>query len=461
MSSQYFQKDSYVTLVKTIDSYGINIINSYSDFDLIGKHFNSNPLVYFYDSNSKVVFDYSNTKSTEDFDLLKILLQGLNIGSTFEIKNGYYVKEQDGITSNINGIYEYDFTIQNSTDLNYKMFVANVVSAPNLNTNEYRYERDYFVDTVQIDLNRGFTGDESNIIKCVLHEGVINELGLYPGDLIEISYTGITQNVDRYKIEKVETSDDGEEFIFVNQTLTSENRIGKQTTLNIYNRGNPPLEYNFIDKTIIGSAKIFNSKGVYVACYDNQNQLQAYLRKYNTEDPNSKVFWGYDTTCNGVPENSFNISQGQNYQILVDVKVEKTSTSKNFLINGNSSPILNLQAGLKYLFYQGHSSNYDSIAPNQLVFTRVKGSLKEEDLLTDFYAISGYPGNYDSAISLNVTTNIPITFYYECLNHPNMGGAVVISGIDPSQSLDENSTIISIGQYSLVSGSEYSVLTIT
>jgi len=325
--------------------------------------------------------------------LLKILLNGVSTGSTFEVKNGYYVKEQDGITSNINGIYEYDFTIQNSTDLNHKIFVANVVSAPNLNVNEYRYERDYFVDTVQIDLNRGFTGDESNIIKCVLHEGVINQLGLYPGDLIEISYSGITQNVDRYEIEKVETSDDGEEFIFVNSTLVSENRIGKETKINIYSRGNPPLEYNFIDKTINGAAKIFNSNGIYTACYDNQNQLQAYLRKYNVEDPNSKVFWGYNTICDGVPENTYDIYQGQKYHILVDVKVEKTSNTKNFSINGNTSPILNLKAGLKYLFYQGHSSNYDSVAPNQLVFTRVRGSVKQEDLLTDFYTISGYPGN--------------------------------------------------------------------
>jgi len=42
-----------------------------------------------------------------------------------------------------------------------------------------------------------------------------------------------------------------------------------------------------------------------------------------------------------------------------------------------------------------------------------------------------------------------------------MGGVVTISGIDATQSLDENSTIVSIGEYSLVSGSEYSILNIT
>jgi hypothetical protein len=446
MSSQYFQKDSYVTLVKTIDSYGIDIVNSYSDFDLIGKKFNSNPLVYFYDSFNKVIFDYTNTESQEDLDLLNILLQGLTVGNTFEVKDGYYVKEQDGITSNINGIYQFDSSSLGSTDLE-KIIFATKITATDLNTNEYRYERDYFVNNIQIDLNRGFTGDTSNIIKCVLHEGVINNLGLYPGDLIEINYPGITQNNDRFEIEKVETSEDGEEFIFVNSTLISENRIGKITTLNVYNRGDLPIEYLSLNKSLNGAARVYDSNGLYLSCFDNQNEIQAYLRRYNTSDPKSIVFWGYSSNCNGIAVDTIeNTSQGQIYDVLIDVKVETTSTGKQYLINGNSRPVIELVSGTNYLFYQGNSSNYSSTTPFQLVFTKKKGSVKEEDLLKDFYTITGSPGNSNSCIKLQASKTLPSIFYYECLNVPNMGGTILITGLSVGESLASNN-YIEIGQY--------------
>ena len=447
MSLQYFQKDSYLTLVKTINSYGINIVNSYSDFDLIGKHFNSNPLVYFYDSFNKVVFDYTNTESTEDLNLLEILLQGLTSGNTFEVKNGYYVKDQDGITSNIEGIYQFDSTSAGPDDLQ-KIIFATKISATNLNTNEHRYERDYFVNPVQIDLNRGFTGDTSNIIKCVLHEGIIDQMGLYPGDIIEISYSGITQNNDRYEIEKVETSEDGEEFIFVDSTLVSENRIGKTTTINIYNRGNLPIEYLSVNRSLNGAARVYDSNGLYISCFENQNEIQAYLRRYNNTDPNSIVFWGFGTNCDGVATDSIeSTSQGQIYDVLIDVKVETTSTGKQFLVNGNSRPVIEIVVGTNYLFYQGNSSNYNSEASYQLVFTSKKGSVKEEDLLKDFYTINGSPGNSNSCIKLKANSSLPSIFYYESLNHPNMGGTILLTGLSVGEALSTESSYVEIGQY--------------
>ena len=42
--------ESDIVEVKSIGSYGIKIVNSYSDFDLMGKRFNSSPLVYYYNT---------------------------------------------------------------------------------------------------------------------------------------------------------------------------------------------------------------------------------------------------------------------------------------------------------------------------------------------------------------------------------------------------------------------------
>jgi hypothetical protein len=75
MSDQeFFKNDDPPYLVKTFDSYGINIINSYTDVDLLGKKINSSPLVQFYNSFTKAIFDYSNTESENDLEYISILL---------------------------------------------------------------------------------------------------------------------------------------------------------------------------------------------------------------------------------------------------------------------------------------------------------------------------------------------------------------------------------------------------
>lgn len=432
--AEYYEKDSYTTLVKSLDSYGINIISSYSDFNLSGKQINSNPLVYFYDSFNKVIFDYTQTNSDDDLEYLQFFLQGITNGNTFSISDSYYVKDQDGITSNLDGIYQYD----GSTGDN--MIFATKISATKLNTEEFRYEKDYFVDSLQLSLNSGFTGDTANIIKSVTNSGSIIDLGLYEDDLIQISYSGITQNVDRFRVEKVETTSDGEEIIFLKDSIVSENRIGKLTTIEVYSRGRGTVELLNTDKTINGSAKVYNKNGVYLNCFDYQNQLQAYLRRYNENDPNLIVNWSANTLCDGVTD-SILPSNGVSYNTLVDVKTQTSYSIKNFYINGQKSPNITLVVGTAYLFYQGHFTNRSNNVAEQLVFTRVQGNTDPENLLTDFYSVNSFPGEKDSYIKLNVTADIPSTFYYESLTTPNMGGTISVN----TSVVD--TTNVTIGQY--------------
>jgi hypothetical protein len=432
--SEYYEKDSYTTLVKSLDSYGINIISSYGDFTLSGKQINSNPLVYFYDSFNKVIIDYTQTNSDDDLEYLEFFLQGITNGNTFSISDSYYVKEQDGITSNLDGIYQYDGSTGNN------MIFATKVSATKLNTGEFRYEKDYFVDSLQLSLNSGFTGDTANIIKSVTNSGSVVDLGLYEDDLIQISYSGITQNVDRFKVEKVETTSDGEEIIFLKDSIVSENRIGKLTTLEVYSRGRGTVELLNADKTINGSAKIYNKNGVYLNCFDYQNQLQAYLRRYNENDPNLIVNWSANTLCDGVTD-SILPSNGVSYNTLVDVKTQTSSSIKKFCINGQKSPNITLVVGTVYLFYQGHFTNRSNNIGEQLVFTRVQGNTDSENLLTEFYTINSFPGEKNSYIRLNVTPDIPSTFYYESLTTPNMGGTISVN----TSAVD--TTNVTIGQY--------------
>lgn len=415
-------KNSNIVFTKSIDSYGIKITNSYSDFDLIGKRFNSSPLVYFYNTNTKAIFDYSNTIDQDDLDLLEIFLQGITNGNTFTVSSAYYVKDQDGITSNINGVYQFDGSTGNN------LILTTVVSATALNAAEYRYERDYFVDVPQLDLNTGFTGDIAYVIRSVTNSGIIETLGLYENDLVEISYTGNTANLGRYEVEKVETSTDGEELIFVKQPLVADSRIGQQTTINVYNRGNASAEYLNKDKTLNGSARTYSQNGEYLDCFENQNELQAFLRRYGYSQTEVTSVWGYGSDCSGASITEATNGSGILYDKLVSVTVSASNINRKFIINDIVAPTLYVSIGTNYCFFQSHISNYSLSNPHQIVFTRVKNNVSSSNLLSNFYTTFGTPGTNGSYTILNVGASLPTTFYYECLNHPGMGGVVRIMG---------------------------------
>ena len=406
-------KNSNIVFTKTFSSYGINIVNSYSDFDLIGKELKSNPLVYYYDTFGKAIFDYSSTADTDDLDLLDLFLQGITNGNTFRVSNGYYVKEQDGITSNINGVYQFDGSTGNN------IILTTVVSVTGINTAEYRYENSYFVDPPRLDLNRGFTGDTAYIIKSVTNQGEIVKLGLYEDDLVEISYSGNTANLDRLNVEKVEVSSDGEEYIFVKEPVRNDNRIGDWTTINVYTRGNPSAEVLLADPTLNGSANVFDKNGNILDCFDNQNELQGYLRRFGYSDTEITSVWGYGGQCTGVAVAQDGIGRGLNFDVLYVVRFG----TAGFIIDNAVTPQLNLTVGRKYLFHQGHVSNATAPVP-QIVFSKVRNNVSTKNLLTTNYVTNGSPGNDNSYTILSTDSGLPSEFYYESLNEPGKGGVV-------------------------------------
>ena len=406
-------KNSNIVLTKTFSSYGINVVNTYSDFDLIGKELISSPLVYFYNSFGKAIFDYSGTVNTDDLDLLELFLQGITNGNTFSVSNGYYVKEQDGITSNINGIYQFDGATGNN------IILTTVISATGINNAEYRYENEYFTNPPKLDLNTGFTGDIAYIIKSVTNKGEIVKLGLYEDDLIEISYAGNTANIDRLNVEKVENSTDGEEFIFVKEPLINDNRIGTWTTINVYTRGDATSELLSSDKSLLGSSNVFDKNGNFLACYNNQNELQSYLRKFAYADKESYSIWGYGGSCRTVAVESNGIGSNLAYDKIYSVKYN----TNGFIINDIVRGTIDVEIGKKILLYQGHFSNF-SLTPAQIVFTRVKGSVSSKNLMSEYYFSNGIPGKDNSYTILTVDSKTPSIFYYENLNSPDKGGMI-------------------------------------
>jgi len=421
MSEQeFFKNDDPPYLVKTFDSYGINIVNSYTDVDLLGKKINSSPLVQFYNSFTKAIFDYSNTESENDLEYIDILLQGLTNGNTFTISDGYYVKDQDGITSNINGIYQFDGAQNNN------LILTTVISASSVNNTESRYERDYFVNSPQFTLNSGFTGDPYHVIKSMTNIGLVERLGAVENDLIEVSYAGNTANIDRYRIEKVETSSENEELIFLKDSVNNDNRLGQLSTINLYVRGIPPLSLTEIDKDLNGCAKTYTVDGNYLECFENQNELQAYLRRFKYEEKNVLNTWTEECNCVGFTAGYQ--TDGLNFDAEFFVKI----SSNNYVIAGvytevvnSTNPTLNISEGI-FKFDQSHFSNYSDTSKYELVFAETVNELLNEDYLNIFE--NNYVAGTESAYTLlTVSSSTPRTFYYGARGMPSLYGIVNIT----------------------------------
>lgn len=421
MSDQeFFKNDDPPYLVKTFDSYGINIINSYTDVDLLGKKINSSPLVQFYNSFTKAIFDYSNTESENDLEYISILLQGLTNGNTFTISNGYYVKDQDGITSNINGVYQFDGS------QNDNLILTSVISNSGLNTAESRYERDYFVESPQFTLNSGFTGDPYFVVKSMTNYGVVENLGAVENDLIEISYAGNTANIDRYRIEKIETSSENEEIIFLKDSVNNDNRLGQKSTINLYVRGIPPITLAEIDQSINGCAKTYTVDGNYLECFENQNELQAYLRRFKYEQSNVLNSWTEDCNCTGFTAGYQ--TDGLNYDAIYSLKIE----NNNYFVTGyytdlvsSENPTLNLSEGI-FKFDQSHFSNYSEISAFEIVFAETLNDLSNEDYLNIF--TNNYVAGTETAYTLlTISSSTPRSFYYSQRGNPSVYGIVNVN----------------------------------
>lgn len=421
-NQEFYKNDDIPILVKSFESYGINVVNSYTDIDLIGRKINSSPLVQYYNSFTKAIIDYSNTVSENDLDYISILLQGITNGNTFTITQGYYIKEQDGITSNINGIYQFD-GVQNSN-----LILTTVISASSLNTAENRYERDYFVDPPQFTLNSGFTGDPYYAIKSMTNFGNVEDLGAIENDLIEITYAGNTANLDKFRIEKIETSSENEEIIFLKDFVYNDNRLGQLTTVNLYVRGTPSISLVEKDTTLTGCSKTYTTDGYYLDCFENQNEYQSYLRRFGYENKSVLSTWTEGCNCTGFTAGQ--ITDGLVFDYEFTFKIENSSylvflPSESFAVSGQYNPQLVLSTGV-YKIDQSHISNYSEDNKYQIVFAETYTDFLNGEYL-DISTVNSVAGKENSYTLLTINSNTPTQLYYGASGVKTIFGVITVS----------------------------------
>lgn len=245
----------------------------------------TNPSVLFYDSQSKVIMDYSNSKNPDDLAFVSSFFGSLESGITFEISNANYIEDSSNIKSNISGIYTFKSFDQNS------VVRAELVSATNVSLKRDLYVPKFFTTTPQlskVSSTVSSTNQRKNLVKNTLSNGLFSftRMGVRIGDYVEFSGSQTNQN-KKFKVTNLFTDSDGYETIQVDETITNETLIGSPILVNLYLQGETKTNANIDDKTYGTCVLTFTQNdSICIPCQNSflcderQKQLNAVLSTY-------------------------------------------------------------------------------------------------------------------------------------------------------------------------------------
>jgi len=255
--------------------YGLVFSSNQNYTYKINRNLVTNPNFIFYDNQSKVLIDYSNSKNDDDLSFIQSFFNSLTSGVTFEYKNATYIEDGSNIKANLSGIYKFSSFEQS------KIVRAEKVSTTNINSQKDSYFSKFFTKPPQLFKSSGQVSSvqqAKNIIKNTLSNGLYSfeRMGVRINDYIE--FTGINTNSNKkLKVLNVFKDSDGFEAIQVDQTIQDENLIGQPVLVNLYLTGESELNVSIDEKTY-GSCIIYLSEGNSI-CIPCQNSFLCDERK--------------------------------------------------------------------------------------------------------------------------------------------------------------------------------------
>jgi hypothetical protein len=410
---------------KNLSNYGLKIYGSTYDPCFSQGYMESKPNVSIIGSSCFI--DYSSTNSISDLTYLKKLFDATPVGTTFSFTDGDYYDPDYNYTVDVSGVFSFESLT--ATD---KMIVAGIVSGFTYSTNYKYYNKANFVDPPQYTTN--YTGGATaqnyiqnnltNIGKSFVNFGAIGS-AFSKEEYIEIS--GSTYNSGKLKINSVIKLKDDRELIYTDTTLQNEDRSTQNSTLTLYLRGNANPEILSKSKINVGCYVVYDSTGNQIECFENQNQLQAFLRsQFLTGSYTAK--WFPCLYCSRITGDGFNASSSdkstlydsQIFAYVEEVPVGVVDASGNFSFNysyylktnalGNenktTTPIVNFTIDSGFKIDLSHPS-LKGFSVNFYV------DEKKSILMTENIYVIGIPGFDQSGILYTKTPSSSKTIYLE------------------------------------------------
>jgi hypothetical protein len=383
---------------KTLINYGTNIRGSTFDPSFSQGFISSKPNVSLIGSSCFI--DYTGSFNISDLTYLKKLFKNTPVGTTFAFSDASYYDPNYEYTVDPSGVFRFE-----SLTGNDKLIVGGVQSGFTSLTNYKFYNANNFVNAPQY--SSGYSGGatahnyiENNLTinagKSFISLGIIgNQFG--KEEYVEVS--GSSTNTGKLKIDSVIKLKDNRELVYLTSTAQNENLAISGITYTHYLRGNANPEILSKSRRQIGCYVVYDSLGNQISCFENQNQLQAFLRsQYETSTYTAE--WVPSLSCSRLYDIGFNASTADKalpYDASVFVYIDQFTA-------GNYDPSGNYNESYVYLLKTNNGENGALQVTSELNFTIDTGF--KIDL--SHPSLKGFAVNYytDAAKSVPMTENI-------------------------------------------------------
>lgn len=411
---------------RTLQNYGLVLEGATYDPVFSQGYINSKPNISIIGSSCFI--DYSSTYSTSDLTYLIKMFESTPAGTTFALTDGNYYDSEQDYTVDVSGV----FSLQSLTNSN-KLIIGGIISGFTYTTNYKFYNQNNFIDPPQY--TTGYAGGATaanyilnsitnNPAKSFINAGF---LGSEFGKEEYVGLSGSTLNTGKLKINSVVSLKDNRELLYTDVTLTDENLVTNNITVTQYLRGNANPEILSKSRKALGCYVVLDGDGNQVSCFENQNQLQAFLRsQYENSTYNS--YWIPCLYCSRLSDNATNAAtadksvlfDGSVFFIINESPVPSFNDSGDLEVNyvytllANAEGLSTLAATSSLDFSIDYGFKIDLSHPTLKGFS-VNLYLDEERTvpMTDQFYLIGTPGFDQSYLVYSKSTTSPKKIYME------------------------------------------------
>lgn len=226
--------------------FGLVFAKKQSYYYKLNRNLVTSPSFTFYDSQNKVIIDYSNSKNLDDLSYVLSFFGNMTNGETFAFSNASYLNNKNQMSSDLSGVYTFKGIEQG------KIIKSEILTITKSDSSSDFYVSKYFTKTPQISKigSVGNIQQKNNIIKNTIPNGLFSfsRMGAKIDDYVEFS--GTTNNEKKkFKIVDIFTDTDGFECIQVDSEIQDENLIGSSVLVNLYLPGEPKGTIDVTNKT--------------------------------------------------------------------------------------------------------------------------------------------------------------------------------------------------------------------
>lgn len=409
---------------KKIENYGLQLYGSTYDPAFSQGAISSKPNISIIGSSCFI--DYSETFNTSDLSYLKKIFKTTPAGTTFSFNNAEYYDEEKNYITNVNGIVRFE-TLTNSD----KLIIGGVISGFTYTSNYKLYKQENFVKIPQFSTNYSGGATSSNYIinnitnnpaKSFLNAGFVGS-AFNKEEYVELGTS--SNNTGKLKVNSVTVLNDNREILYTDTALQNESFLTTKNSLTQYIRGNANPEILSKSRKFLGCYVIIDENGNQDNCFENQNQLQAFLRSQN-EGSTYSAYWIPCLNCSRLTDNAFNAGSADKSILFDGCVFLQVQESQIPSFNSSNDLIVNYE----YVLYGNPNGVSELIPVNSLSFTVENGikidlshpSLKGFDvqLFVDStksieyngtYYLIGVPGFDQASLIYPKTTTNPKLLY--------------------------------------------------